>query len=203
MAELSRDVERPRDRDVVEADDHRAIRECLKGRTAAFGELVRRYEHRLYHTVYRILGNSEDAQDVMQEAFINAFENLGSFKGDSQFSTWLFRITVNAALSHRRTRKVVLSLESLRASNAGVEPLDESVNNQPSDGLEQQDEEIKLQAALNRLSSEHRVILILKELEGRKYDEIAAILDVPVGTVRSRLHRARFELRAILEQPEG
>src|SRR5205823_11131512 len=97
---------------VDHADDRRLIDECLKGRTAAYGELVRRYQDRLFNAVYRLLDNTEDAQDVVQEAFVSAFQSLGSFKGDSLFFTWLYRIAMNAAISHRRKQKVTVSLET-------------------------------------------------------------------------------------------
>ena len=181
------------------ADDRRLIDECLKGRTAAYGELVRRYQDRLFNAVYRLLDQPEDAQDVVQEAFVSAYQGLQSFKGDAQFFTWLYRIAMNAAISHRRKQKVVVSLETGSKNELVIDPVDESVHNQPHDRLEQQEEEARLAAALSCLSPEHKAVLILKDIEGQKYEEIAEILGIPVGTVRSRLHRARLELRVILQ----
>src|SRR5205823_234492 len=97
---------------LVSADDRRIIADSLEGRTAAFGELVRRYQDRLFNTVYRVVGNAEDAQDVVQEAFLHAYQSLGSFKGDSAFFTWLYRIAVNTAISLKRKHRVVLSIDS-------------------------------------------------------------------------------------------
>jgi RNA polymerase sigma-70 factor (ECF subfamily) len=184
---------------VDHADDRRLIDECLKGRTAAYGELVRRYQDRLFNAVYRLLDNTEDAQDVVQEAFVSAYQSLLGFKGDSLFFTWLYRIAMNAAISHRRKQKVTVSLETGSKNELVIDPVDESVHNQPSDRIEQKEEETRLADGLSRLSPEHRAVLILKDIEGQKYEEIAEILCVPVGTVRSRLHRARLELRVILE----
>src|SRR5436190_8101184 len=105
-------------------DDRRLISECLKGRTAAFGELVRRYQDRLYNTVFRLLGNSEDAQDVVQDAFLNAYQSLRHFKGDARFFTWLYRIAFNAAISLKRKHRVALSAD-LVGDGPLAEPLDE------------------------------------------------------------------------------
>lgn len=187
--------------DVVSTDDRRLIADCLAGHTSAFGVLVRRYQDRLYNSVVRMVDNAEDAADVVQDAFLNAYQSLNSFKGDSEFFTWLYRIAFNAAISLKRKRKTVLSF------NAGddritAEPADPSDLFRPGVALERSEEDAQLQAALNRLSPEHRAVLILKELEGQKYEDIAQVLDVPVGTVRSRLHRARMELRELLHGPE-
>jgi len=187
---------------VESADDRRLITECLKGRSAAYGELVRRYQDRLFNAVYRLLDQPEDAQDVVQEAFISAYQSLASFKGDAQFFTWLYRIAMNAAISHRRKHKLAVSLETGSKNELLIDPLDESAYSQPGDLLEQREEESRLKSALNRLSVEHRAVLILKDIDGQKYEDIAEIMGVPVGTVRSRLHRARTELRDLLLQDE-
>jgi RNA polymerase sigma-70 factor (ECF subfamily) len=185
----------------VGTDDHRLIAECLAGRTAAFGELVRRHQDRLYNTVFRLVDNAEDAHDVVQEAFLNAYQSLDSFKGDSLFFTWLYRIAVNTAISHRRKRRAVVRI----AGSDGeilIDPLDPSELTRPGHALEQAEEEQRLMHALSRLSPEHRAVLVMKELEGQKYEEMAEMLGVPIGTIRSRLHRARLELRELLEQDE-
>jgi RNA polymerase sigma-70 factor (ECF subfamily) len=184
----------------VSADDHRLIAACLQGDSAAFGELVRCYQDRLYNTVFRLVGNAEDAQDVVQEAFLNAYQSLDSFKGHSEFFTWLYRIAYNTAISLKRKQRVILSLSAGPDGNGRVEPADESDLSQPGQGLERVEEERRIQAALNRLSPEHRVVLILKDMEGQKYEAMAEVLQVPIGTIRSRLHRARAELRLLLQQ---
>jgi RNA polymerase sigma-70 factor, ECF subfamily len=185
----------------VNTDDRRLIAECLAGRTAAFGMLVRRYQDRLFNGVVRVVDNSEDAADVVQDAFLNAYQSLNSFKGDSEFFTWLYRIAFNAAISLRRKRKAIVSIDG-SADEKSVEPADNSEYSQPGSALERSEEDGQLLAALGKLSSEHRVVLVLKDLEGQKYEEIAEVLDVPIGTVRSRLHRARMELRDLLHKPE-
>jgi RNA polymerase sigma-70 factor (ECF subfamily) len=184
----------------VSADEKRLITECLQGRHAAFGELVRRYQDRLYNTVYRLLDNAEDAQDVVQEAFIHAYQSLNSFKGGSLFYTWLYRIAVNTAISWRRKQRSLLRLQSDPEGGTGKERADPSEGNRPGHALEQAEEERRVRVALNRVSPEHRAVLILKDMEGQKYETMAEILQVPIGTIRSRLHRARLELRQVLEQ---
>jgi RNA polymerase sigma-70 factor (ECF subfamily) len=187
----------------VSADDRRLIAECLQGRTAAFGELVQRYQDRLYHTVYRLVDNAEDARDVVQDAFLHAYQSLDGFKGDAQFFTWLYRIAVNAAISQKRKQRPVLSLDRGRnEEDTQAEPLDASEFSRPGRALEQAEQDRRIQDALNRLSPEHRTVLILKDMDDQKYETIAEILRVPIGTVRSRLHRARMELRQLLQDPE-
>ena len=185
------------------ADDRRLIAECLKGQTAAFGELVRRYQDRLFNTVYRLVDCAEDAEDVVQEAFIHAYQSLDRFKGDSLFFTWLYRIAVNAAISHRRKQRVALSIHVSREDRGGTaEPFDPSDGSRPGHALEQAERERRIHDALHRLSAEHRAVLVLKDMEGQKYETIAEILQVPIGTIRSRLHRARIELRELLRHDE-
>src|SRR5205823_12336731 len=121
----------------VSRDDHHLIAECLEGRTSAFGELVRRYQDRLFNTVYRMVNNAEDAQDVVQEAFLHAYQSLESFKGDSLFFTWLYRIAVNTAISLKRKKRVVLSIDGARNGEAGAEPPDPSEDAHPGHALEQ------------------------------------------------------------------
>jgi RNA polymerase sigma-70 factor (ECF subfamily) len=185
----------------VSADDKRLIAECLQGRTSAFGDLIGRYQDRLYNTVYRLLDNAEDARDVVQETFLSAYQSLGSFKGDSLFFTWLYRIAFNTAISFKRKQRVTLRLHA-GPDGTGVEPLDLSEGSQPGYALEKAEEERRIQRALNRLSPEHRIVLVMKDIEGQKYDVIAEVLQVPIGTVRSRIHRARLELREWLLQEE-
>lgn len=188
----------------MSADDHRLITECLRGRTGAFGELVRRYQDRLFNTVYRLVDNAEDAQDVVQDAFLNAYQSLDSFKGDSLFFTWLYRIAVNTAISLKRKQRVALSIDTgPEGRNGCAEPEDFSEFSQPGHALERAEEERRIQEALNRLSPEHRAVLILKDMEGQKYETMAEILQVPIGTIRSRLHRARIELRDLLQREHG
>jgi RNA polymerase sigma-70 factor (ECF subfamily) len=186
----------------VNRDDSQLIASSVRGDRVAFGELVRRYQDRLYHTVYRLTGNADDAQDVVQDSFLNAFLSLHQFKGDSRFFTWLYRIAVNAAISLKRKHRALLTSD-LGPMAAGTEPHDQSEASQPGMAMERAEDERLLQTALDALTPEHRAVLVLKDIEGRKYETIADVLGVPIGTVRSRLHRARLELRDRLHGEPG
>ncbi len=179
-------------------DDRQLIAICLGGRRDAFGELVTRYQARLYNAAIRLVDNPEDAADVVQDAFLNAYQSLHSFKGDAEFFTWLYRIAFNAAISLKRKKRAVVSLDAA-GPESGIDPDDPSEYIKPGAALERSEEETQLQGAMIRLSHEHREVLILKDIEGMKYEDIAEILGVPIGTIRSRLHRARLELRELLE----
>lgn len=194
-------------------DDRRLIAECLDGRRESFGVLVTRYQTRLYNAAIRLVDTPEDAADVVQEAFLNAFQSLRSFKGDAEFFTWLYRIAFNSAISLKRKKKAAVSLDAAQngeyrgeprgtsggRSGRGVrEPVDGSEYVKPGAALERTEEEGLLHAALIRLSAEHRDVLVMKDMDGLKYEEIADVIGVPIGTIRSRLHRARLELRELL-----
>ena len=187
----------------MSSDDNRLIRECREGNAAAFGELVARYQDRLFNTVLRLVNNAEDARDVVQEAFLNAYLSLHSFKGDSLFFTWMYRIAVNTAISMKRKQKATLRMQPGSGDEKqSLDPADSSESNRPEHALEMAEEERQVHEALAKLSAEHRAVLVMKDMEGMKYEEMAEILGVPVGTIRSRLHRARLEMRDILLQQE-
>ena len=178
--------------------DQSLIDQTLAGRREAFGQLVERYQHRLYHGLLHALGSAEDAQDVAQDAFVNAFEKLASFKGQAAFYSWLFRIALNAGVSaKRKTRRMTASVEARREAT-GLEPADDDPSNEPSHAMHVSDRQRLVRQALSELSDEFRTALVLKEMDGMSYEEIATVVDVPLGTVRSRIHRARLELRAKL-----
>ena len=180
------------------SSDETLIDQCLAGRREAFGQLVERYQHRLHHGLLHVLGSAEDAQDVAQEAFVNAYEKLASFKGQAAFYSWLFRIALNAAVSaKRKTRRMSASVEARREAS-GLEPTDDNPSNEPSYAMDVADRQRLVRQALSELSEEFRTALVLKEMDGMSYEEIASVVDVPLGTVRSRIHRARIELRAKL-----
>jgi RNA polymerase sigma-70 factor (ECF subfamily) len=184
---------------IVSSDEKQLIRECLAGRTEAFGELVIRYQDRLYNALCGILNSSDDARDVAQDAFVQAFQQLKTFRGQSAFYSWLFRIALNAAASQRRrTRRNVTSIDAAR-EQSGSDPPDRHPSSAPSHAMETDERRAAVQSALARLPAEFRIPLVLKEIDGMKYHEIAAVVGCPVGTVRSRIHRARSELRERLE----
>jgi RNA polymerase sigma-70 factor (ECF subfamily) len=185
--------------DAVKTNDQSLITECLTGRTEAFGQLVVRYQSRLYNTLVHVLGSADEAQDVAQDAFVHAFQKLQTFRGDSAFYSWLFRIALNAAVTRKRKNKrMKASLDAARDA-AGIEPTDQHPSAEPSHALEQSERQKIVRQALSQLSEEFRTVLVLKEMEGLKYEEIADMVKCPIGTVRSRIHRARAELRQKLE----
>ena len=186
----------------MSSDDRRLIQECREGNTAAYGELVSRYQDRLFNTVLRLVNNAEDARDVVQEAFLHAYQSLHSFKGDSLFFTWLYRIAVNTAISMKRKQKPTLRIQPGGEEKGAIDPLDLSESNRPGHAIEMAEEERMVHEALAKLSPEHRAVLVMKDMEGMRYEEMADVLDVPVGTIRSRLHRARLEMRDILMQED-
>ncbi len=173
-------------------EDAQLIDEALRGDAESFGELVRKYQDRLFNTVVHVAGRREEAEDVVQEAFVQAFLKLSSFQRTAAFYTWLYRIAFNIAISRRRRRKVEVSVEQHREAS-GVEPMDDG--EAPDERMLREERAELVSGALQRLSDEHRAILVLREMEGCCYETIAEILDLPVGTVRSRLHRARLQLR--------
>lgn len=174
------------------ATDSRLIERALAGEPAAFGELVLRYQDRLFNSLARVLGSEEDARDAAQEAFVQAFVKLETFRGSSAFYTWLYRIAHNTAMSHARRKRPTRSLDAER-EDRGSEPIDGQMA--PDVQLELSERATQVQRVVAELSIEYREVIVLREIDGCRYDEIAEILDVPVGTVRSRLFRARLELR--------
>ena len=171
-----------------EWSDDECIERTLNGDSSAFGELVLRYQDRLFNTVAHLVGSVEDARDAVQDAFVQAFVKLHTFRRDAAFYTWMYRIAVNVAIGLRRKLRTCVSLEQLPGGTAA----------QGDDGYTQAsrgERAALVRAAVSRLHDEHRAVLVLREFEGYCYEEIADILDVPVGTVRSRLHRARAQLR--------
>jgi RNA polymerase sigma-70 factor (ECF subfamily) len=177
-------------------DELDLIDRSLGGDSQAFGELVCRYQDRLYSAVVHIVRCRAEAEDVVQEAFVQAYVKLKTFKHNSRFYTWLYRIAVNVSISHRRRKRVELSVEQNRDAT-GDEPIDVSAS--PSEPLELAERKQKLGRAMSQLTEEHRTIIVLRHMEEFSYEEIADILAISVGTVRSRLHRARAQLLGYLK----
>jgi RNA polymerase sigma-70 factor, ECF subfamily len=178
-------------------DDAQLIDEALAGDSAAFGRLVTKYQDRLYNTLVHVVGSLDEAHDVAQDAFVQAFLKLDTFHGNSAFYTWLYRIAFNLAVSRRRRHKPTSSIEQARELT-GSEPI--SRDEQPTERLDRLERVAQVHHALASLSEEFRTVLVLREIDGCCYETIAEILELPVGTVRSRLHRARLELREQLRE---
>lgn len=183
----------------MDIDEAALLERCRRGDVAAFEPLVEKYRERVWRLAFHHLRDSEEAQDVAQEAFIRAWQALASFRGQSAFYTWLFRITMNVATDRARQR-------ASRARALGAERVPEEewerVMIDPAAGPEQTatraEQRARIRQALATLPEHHRTIIMLSDLEGLSYREIAEVLDIPMGTVMSRLHHARKRLRAAL-----
>ena len=182
------------------------IQRCKDGEVGAFDVLVRRYEKRVFNCALRIAGNYNDAADVAQEAFIRAFNSIQTFRGDAYFTTWIYRIVTNVYLDERKKSKS----HRLTSLDEYIELDENSVSRQivdegpgPEEIVEGKERARALQAAISSLPDYQRIILTLYSFHHRSYDEMAEILNLPIGTVKSRLNRARLALAEILaDQPE-
>lgn len=187
-------------------DDAELVAQVKRGETQAYGELVRRYQDRVFNTCWRICGHLEDARDLTQEAFLKAYEGLGNFRGESGFYTWVFRVAVNLALTHRRRGKNrrVYSLDQATDDDRAVTdpiapPTPAAANGDPAEAAGAAERNAAVGRALGALDDEQRAVVVLRDMEGLNYEQIAAILRIPAGTVKSRLFRARMALQAALE----
>jgi RNA polymerase sigma factor (sigma-70 family) len=185
----------------AQAHDVALVKAARDGEMRAYDELVQRYQERIYATIYHMTSNHEDANDLAQETFIKAYSALKSFKGDSSFYTWIYRIAVNKTINFLKQRKNKVSLS--------LNDLDFNVENDPelvafvSDKTPRRDIALgelqeKLNAAMQKLSDVHRMVVTLHDVQGLSHEEIANIMDCNVGTVRSRLFYARQQLQAYL-----
>jgi RNA polymerase sigma-70 factor (ECF subfamily) len=174
--------------------DAECVRRLQRGETDAFETLVRRHQKAIFNLVYRMLGDYDEAAEISQETFLSAYRGIGQFRGDAHFSTWLYRIAFN----HASTRRKSLNLAQQRYTSLdGAEAIgDETVD--PARTAEQKELQQRVQQALNSLDKDDAAIILLRDLQDASYDEVAAILEIPVGTVKSRLHRARLALKTRL-----
>ena len=184
----------------VGVDDEGLIRAAQGGDQAAFGELVRRYQRAVYRVAYGLTRNPSDADDLAQEAFVRAYQAIGRFRVGEPIFPWLARIVTNLAFSLFRRRR--------RRPETPLEPLVEAgrqwgVEDDPADRTVRREREEQLQSAFAELSPDHQAVLALRIVEEMSYEQIAATLRVPVGTVMSRLSRARAELKARLRARSG
>jgi len=185
----------------LKAQESELVRKARRGDLAAYDELVRRYQERIYATLYHMTSNHEDANDLAQEAFIKAFQAIKSFKGGSSFYTWIYRIAVNKTINFLKQRKnrFHMSLNDLDF-NAEHDPdlvaLISDKTPRREAGLSELQK--KLNEAMQKLSEPHRLVVTLHDVQGLPHEEIAAIMECNVGTVRSRLFYARQQLQGYL-----
>lgn len=182
-------------------DDLTLVRRYKEGDEQAFRALVQRYERKVFAVAFGMLKDREEALDISQEAFVRVHQNLGRFQGDSAFYTWLYRIVRNLAIDRLRSRKseasaVDDSAEAQERAQAGVVATHLGTN--PQRGALRRELAEKMNEALAKLSGNHREILLLREVEGMSYDELATTLEIPKGTVMSRLFHARAKMQQLL-----
>jgi RNA polymerase sigma-70 factor (ECF subfamily) len=181
--------------DAARGDSPEFVRRLRAGDRAAFEELVRAHQHRVYAVALRMLGNAAEAQDVAQEAFLRAHRGLAEFRGEARLSTWLYTIASRLCLNR-------LAGSERRLTRHGEDALTRLPDGQPGpdQALERGELEEALHRAIGELADERRIVVVLRDVEGLAYEEIAEALELPVGTVRSRLHRARLDLKEKLER---
>jgi RNA polymerase sigma-70 factor (ECF subfamily) len=182
-------------REAEAGDAPRFLDRLRAGEAPAFEELVMMYQHRVFGVALRMLGNRAEAEDVAQEAFVRAHRALGDFRGDAKLSTWLYAITSRLCLNRLASGERRLTRHGedalLRLSDAGP---------RPDAALERRELETALGRAIAELPEDRRIVVVLRDLEGLSYEEIAQVLELELGTVRSRLHRARADLKEKLER---
>jgi RNA polymerase sigma-70 factor (ECF subfamily) len=179
-------------------DEKKLIERSRRGDVAAFDQLVRTYERPIFNTAYRLCSSHDDAADMAQEAFVRAWNNLRSFRGDSAFSTWLHRIVTNVFLDDRKRKRArpQTSLdEALELEESRVARQFEDLSPGPAEIAEGEERQRLLQRAISSLPDAQRVMVVLYHTQGMAYEEIAEITGLPMGTVKSRLNRARLALR--------
>jgi len=207
MAEpISRKALKPVAKDPVSAlpepeAEMELVRRARQGDLAAYDELVRRYQERIYATIYHMTSNHEDANDLAQEAFIKGFHALKSFKGGSSFYTWVYRIAINKTINFlkQRKNKMQMSLDDLDFNAEHDPDLVALISEKtPRRDISMNELQEKLNEAMQKLSESHRLVVTLHDVQGLSHEEIAKIMDCNIGTVRSRLFYARQQMQAYL-----
>jgi len=194
-----------------ELEIEKLVDESVKGDTESFGELIRRYENFVYNIVYHVIGNRDDAFDVSQEVFIKAFRALKNFRGDCKFSTWIYKIALNASKDYIRDKSKhgTVSLSDWTDDDSGDEAyvsmkppeiVEESVDARPEEAYERNERRDLVRKAIASLSDDHKSIIILRDIEGYSYEDISDMLNLEIGTVKSRLNRARSAIREYLKE---
>jgi len=185
--------------------DADVVRLAQQGRELAFRELVRRYERPVFSLVYRMVRDRETAEDLAQDAFVKVLNHIDKYSPEFKFSSWLFKIANNVAIDHLRRRKLdTVSMDGNPNATTAAEVEASTIeigSEQESalDELEAKELGSAIEKAIARLRPEYRACIMLRHVEGRSYEEIAATLDLPLGTVKTYIHRARHELRKALE----
>jgi len=183
-------------------DECALIGRCKEGDLSAFDDLVRRYEKQVYNFAYRLTQNYDDASDIATDAFVKVYNSIESFRGDANFSTWLFRIVTNLYLDWRKRSKAHMNIpldEYIDLEESTVTRQIEDPSPSPLELLEAGERFGVLERAINDLPEYQRIMVFLYHNQGQSYEEIAQVIGLPIGTVKSRLNRARLALRKKLE----
>jgi RNA polymerase sigma-70 factor, ECF subfamily len=189
--------------------ERRLLRKLRDRDEKAFREMVEEYGDRVFNLTYRMMGNREEAEDVAQEVFITVFKSIETFREEAKFSTWLYRITANHCknrikyLSRRHEKGKAEFDERVERGGAAVGSAAPSPSQRPDTALEGAQIEVLMQQAIAMLDEEHRILVVLRDVEELSYEEICQITELPIGTVKSRLHRARVALRKKLTKHIG
>ncbi len=181
----------------VELDDRQLVTASKRGDQDAFSQLVQRYQRRIFNLVYRMLQQYEEASEITQETFLAAWQGLPSFRGDARFATWLYRIAYNCALKQLETRKRDRALQAALQAEQALES--EDTYKSADAQIDEHERQAFVQEHLSRLPAKYRAVLILRHLQDMTYEEMAEILTMPVGTIKTHLFRARNLLRERLQ----
>ena len=190
-------------------DDSDRVSSCKKGDLAAFEQLVRKYEKRMFNIAFRIAGDYEDTCEIVQDAFVAAYRGISAFRGQAKFSTWLTSITIHYARNRLKQiqgkrRHEQFSLEDPLPTADGGMTMELQSNDIPAhELLERRDTQSKVKDCINALEADFKEVLVLRDMQDFSYEEIGAILKVPTGTVKSRLFRAREAVKDCLKQAMG
>ena len=183
---------------LVEQIDAELVRETLCGKTVAYNGLVLKYQRQVYNLAYRMVGNADDAGDLVQETFIRAYNALSKFRQDASFLTWLYKITSNLCIDHLRARKTKTSLSLDVELEEGREPAADIRSNGPEETVLREATQEIVQREISILPDKYRVALVMRHLQDMSVEEISDALDLPAGTVKTHLFRAREMLRGRL-----
>ncbi|MFN3409802.1 MAG: RNA polymerase sigma factor [Limisphaerales bacterium] len=191
----------PNERSYSTAEDKALVAWAQQGDMQAFEELVARHRDKIYARAFSMMRNEQDAIDLSQEAWVKAWQRLAQFQGESSFATWMTRITINLCLDLLRKQKRLRaeSIEEMNEESGGVERQMPVVTVNPTEGLERTELRKRIDAAMEKLSYEHRTVLVLHEFEEMEYKQIAKVMGCSIGTIMSRLFYARRRLAALLQ----
>lgn len=195
-------VQTRKDIKAMRRDESAVIERCKQGDLSAFDDLVRRFQKQIYNFAYRMTRNYDDANDITSDAFIKVFNAINTYRGDANFSTWLFRIVTNLYLDERKRSKVHLNTpldEYIDLEESSVTRQIEDSSPSPVECIEALERFEALDRAISDLPDYQRIMILLYHTQGQSYEEIAQIVGLPIGTVKSRLNRARLALKEKLE----